>query len=118
MHSVRQARGSQITTWKMVVLAVCLCVFLFGLHAKLAQYQAPSPSVTAVVSAKLWQGESRMELLTTPVAVGFLFVAFLLELFELETDTSVPLPLWATPAPVRPSTLAHLRRFFRPPPAR
>ena len=118
MHSARQARDSHITTWKIVVLAVCLCVFLFGLHAKLAQYQAPSPSVTNVVSAKLWQGDSRMELFATPVAVGFLFIAFLLQLFPVETENSVPLPLWATPAPVRLSTLAHLRRFFRPPPAR
>lgn len=116
MQSVSQ-RKSHITTWKIVVMAVCLCVFLFGLHAKLAQYQASSPQVTAVTSAKLWQGDSRMELLTAPV-VGFLFAAFLLQLFEIETDTSIALPLWATPAPVRLSTLAHIRRFFRPPPAR
>lgn len=117
MHLAAQ-RKSHITTWKIVIMAVCLCIFLFGLHAKLAQYQASSPPVTAVTSAKLWQGDSRMELLTTSVVVGFLFAAFLLQLFEIETDTSVPLPLWATRAPVRLSTLSHIRRFFRPPPAR
>jgi hypothetical protein len=116
-----QASANQrtpITMWKIVVLGICICVFLFGLQAKLAQYQAPSPTVTPVTSAKLWQGESLLEAQNFLGAVGLLIFAVLLRVHTLYIRTSVPLPVWATPAPVRLSTLSHLRRFFRPPPAR
>jgi len=102
--------------WKIVVMGVCLCVFLFGLQAKLAQYQQPSPSVTAVSSAKLWVTDHRMEVQNLEIS-GLLMVAIRLLFQHLAVETST-LPFLSIPAPVRLSSLSHLRRFFRPPPAR
>jgi len=117
MHVATNNR-SPITMWKVVVLGICICVFLFGLQAKLAQYQAPSPTLTPVTSAKLWQGESRFGVSNILGPVGLLLLVVLLPAHSLIVRTAVPSPLWATPAPVRLSSLTHLRRFFRPPPAR
>ena len=97
-HPIHQMQASAnqntpITMWKVVVLGICLCVFLFGLEAKLAQYQAPSPTVTPVTSAKLWQGESRFEAQNYLAPVGLLVFAVLLRVHALFIRTSVPLPL-------------------------
>lgn len=107
---------SRITMWKIVVVGVCLCVFVFGLQAKLAQYQAPSPTVKAVSSAKLWDGDHRMEVQTLPDIAVLLAVAILLQFPFLLLEPSAPLPLLCTPAPVQLSRMLQLRRFFRPPP--
>jgi len=104
--------------WKIVVMGVCLCVFLFGLHAKLAQYQAPSPSATAVSSAKLWVGDNRLEAQSLLGLTELLALAVALQFQQLLAEVTFPLPLWAIPVPVPLSRLSHLRRFFRPPPAR
>ena len=111
-------QSHQITMWKLVVVAVCLSVFLFGLQAKLAQYQQPSPSVTAVSSAKLWDGDHRMEVQNVLEITSLLVMAMLLLFQHLLLETSSLLPFESSPAPLRLSSLSHLERFFRPPPAR
>ena len=111
-------QSSPVTMWKVVVVGVCLCVFLFGLQAKLAQYQAPSPTVTAVSSAKLWDGDHRMELQHLLRLAELLSFAMLLLFQALFVETSFRIPFSSNPAPVRLSSLSHLRRFFRPPPVR
>lgn len=111
-------RITRVTMWKVVVVGACLCLFLFGLQAKLAQYQDPSPSVTAVRSAKLWESDQRMEVQNVLDVTGLLLLAILLQFQQSFVETSVPLPVFSRPAPVRLFSLSHLRRFFRPPPAR
>ena len=53
---------SRITLWQLAIVMVCLCVFLFGLHAKLSMYQPDSPSVTLTTAAKLWMGNQKMDI--------------------------------------------------------
>ncbi len=106
----------QITFWKLIVVSVCLCVFLFATHAKLAQYDAATPSVTPVTSAKFWVGEHRA-LLPTPVEIVpvVLFVLFawtLLRHVQLQAAALIVSP------PVLRLQSWNSRRFFRPPPAR
>lgn len=115
MQSSRN-QTSQITMWKIVVLGVCLCVFVFGLQAKLVQYQAPSPNATAVSSAKMWDGDHRMEV-ESLLSISVLLGLTILLVFRFILDRVLVLrPMLSIPAPVRLSSLSHLGRFFRPPP--
>jgi hypothetical protein len=110
------SRPPRITFWNLVIASVCLCVFVLSLQAKLAQYEPPSPSVTAVKSAKLWIGGNRLErqdgLKLAPM--GSLPIVLLFGLI-LPASSVQFVPL-ATPTPVALSNLWQLRRFFRPPP--
>lgn len=117
MQTARQ-QTPRITLWKVVVIGVCLSVFLFGLQAKLAQYDGPSPGVTVVTSVKLWDGDHRMEVQNLLGLTELLALAIVLRVPLLVVQTSTPLPAYENPAPIPEFRLTHLRRFFRPPPAR
>jgi len=110
---------SQITIGKIVVVSVCLCVFVFALQVKLAQYDPPSAGVTPVKAAKLWNGDDRLQLPnpTELPSLPLLILPFLLvfALFQvsgpqtlatIQVAPRIHLLLWQEPL------------FFRPPPAR
>lgn len=110
----------RITFWKLAIAAVCLCVFLFALQAKLAQYHGPVSSVTPVKNAKLWNGDSRIELLEHLNLADFFPPAVLL-LFVATVVLPLPgkiLPAQVPSAPLLPVRLWDAQHFFRPPPAR
>jgi len=108
---------SHITFWKLVVVSVCLCVFLFSLHAKLAQYDAPSPSVISVKALKL-NVESRPQWQNSLTLASLLFL--ILPLIHILVFRPQIRPGFALPAdavPVRRLQSWQVQRFFRPPPA-
>ncbi len=113
---VAKQLNPQITFGKLIVVSVCLCVFLFATHAKLAQYDAATPSVTPVTSAKFWVGEHR-SLLPAPVDIVpvVLFVLFAWTLCRQVRPQSAVLIV--SPQVLRLQSW-NSRRFFRPPPAR
>jgi hypothetical protein len=107
---------SPLAAWKVGVVAVCFSVFLFGLHAKLVLYDPPSPGVTAVASAKLWNGNQKMEVQTS---LQFVLIAWLstLLIFGLHVARFERLRSDQETLPQQVKALG-LHRFFRPPPSR
>jgi hypothetical protein len=109
----------RITFWKLAIAAVCLSVFLFAFHAKLAQYDGPVSSVTPAKAAKLWDGDSRIELQEHLKLADFFPLAVLLFVAAMV----LPLPRKIAPAEILPAPFPRLQlldvqHFFRPPPAR
>jgi hypothetical protein len=108
----------RITFWKLAITAVCLSVFLFAFHAKLAQYDGPVSSVTPVKAARLWAGDSRIEPQEHLKLADFFAPAVLL----FVAAVVLPLPRKIAPAQILPTPLPRLQlldvqHFFRPPPA-
>lgn len=106
----------RIAFWKMVVVALCLCVFLFSTHARLMQYQPPSTGSELLVSSKLWDSDLRMEIQVALEIASFVVLAVFSWLAFSLTACTFPLKLLVIPAPMHPSVYWHVRRFFRPPP--
>ncbi len=100
--------------WNLVIVALCLCVFLFGTHARLVQYDSLTPNVNAVGQAKLWISDHRMEPQPVLSLLLLVIVAFRLVLSPSPVFHCL---LLAGPAPVPVTLKWQLRRFFRPPPA-
>ena len=100
------------------MVSVCVCVFLFSLQAKLAQYDAASASVTPVKAAKLWDGEHRLQL---PPPAEWTGLALLI--LPLLLVVSLPMAIRRQHAAVQdliprlPLLMAQASLFFRPPPA-
>jgi hypothetical protein len=105
-----------VRCWKLVVLSVCLCVFLFGLHVKLSQYDPPSPRVQAVSSAKLWVSDHHAEVESMIQLAAIVLLSLLLQFSLLHRSVPAFSPLEPAVLFRRP-ILLHFRRFFRPPPA-
>ncbi len=105
----------RLAFWKLVVVALCLCVFVFGTHARLVQYQDLSSNVATVGQAKLWVSDHRMEIQSEmTVLVVLSIAAWLACAFRLSAR---PFARLSAPVLVRTTQLWHLQRFFRPPPA-
>lgn len=102
------------TCWRLMLLAACVLVFAFALHAKLAVYQQPSQPQTSTC-AKLWlNGEKTV---TETSLSGFFVLCFAAVVFSL-----LPRPrerryeaASCTSVPVQASR-RYLHRFLRPPP--
>lgn len=109
----------RITFWKLAITAVCLCVFLFAFQAKLAQYDGSASSVTPVKAAKLWNGDSRIEVQEHLKLTDFFPPAVLL-LIVATVTLAVPARLALAPAlltPRLPERFLGTQHLFRPPPA-
>lgn len=106
----------RLAFWKLVVVALCLCVFIFGTHARLAQYHNLSSNVVTVGEAKLWIGDHRMEIQSE--VTGLVVLALAAWLACALRLTVLPLAQLFIPAPVSIVQVWHLQRFFRPPPIR
>jgi hypothetical protein len=100
---------------KLVILALCTCVFLFGVHARLAVHQT-IPSTVSAQDAKHWIGDHNLEV-QSAIEIGSMVIWIFLWLALSRWQTLGLLNAFATPASVRITTLWQLQRFFRPPPA-
>lgn len=104
---------SRISIWQIAIIAICLCVFLFGLSAKLALYQPDSTGVTHSTHVKLWMGNQKMDV---QAGLDLAFIGVLLSsLLLIFNPRKVPYS-WSYES--RPPQLNWLNfgLFVRPPP--
>ncbi len=101
---------------KLVILALCICVFVFGTNAKLSLYQPSSSTVRTVGAAKLWIGDHSLEVLSSLELGAAVFSMFLWLRFSLPKPHPIAI-VSSNPAPIRPEVRWQVQRFFRPPPA-
>lgn len=107
----------RLSFWKLAVVAMCLCVFVFATNARLVQYEALPTNVALANAGPVWPSDHRMEIQATPdfTALAVLAIALLVGFcFEkcFFAVRSFEFP------PMRPAAYWQLRRFFRPPPIR
>lgn len=106
---------NRLAFWKVAVIALCVCVVVFGTAARLVQSQHLRSTIGFFASASLWDNHQRME-------IQALEAATLEELSVLSwlacalSVYSFPLTLLILPSPVLVAFHWHVRRFFRPPP--
>jgi hypothetical protein len=107
--------NSRVSIWQLAILCVCLCVFLFGLQAKLSLYQPGATTATPTTAGKLWMGDQKMDL---PGAHNVLMSGLLLAclFFVCVPVTLSLLPFYQS----RPPQACGFDRslFIRPPPVR
>jgi hypothetical protein len=104
------------TCWRLLLLAACVLVFAFALHAKVAVYHHPSQPQTST-SAKLWLNGEKM--VTEPSFSSLLvlcFAALLFSLFPRPREARYEVA-YRTSVPAQACQL-YLHRFLRPPPVR
>lgn len=101
--------------WRLLLLAACVLVFAFALHAKVSVYQQGSHIDTST-SLKLWLAGERQ--LSQPVSQGLtvFWTAVLIWLLYKQSDVRHATS-YRTPAPIQLSQ-RYLHRFLRPPPLR
>lgn len=105
-----------ISAWKMAIVMVCFCVFLFGLHAKLIAFDPLSLDVTADASSNPWTGNQKME---AQVPLDFVLIAWLSSLLILGLHHISYERLRSEPDAFSHQIRAlGLHRFLRPPPSR
>src|SRR5271157_464342 len=101
--------------WRLLLVAACVLVFAFALHAKVSVYQQGSHIDTST-SSKLWLDGERQ--VSQPISQSLtvfrtsLLICLLYKQSERRYDA-----VYRTPAPVQLSQL-YLHRFLRPPPLR
>jgi len=106
----------RVAFWKIVVVALCLCVFLFSTHARLMQYQLPSTGAELSASSKLWDSDQRMEIQAVIDLASAVVLAILSWMVFSLRACILPLAFFDVPSPLHTSAHWHVRRFFRPPP--
>ena len=75
----------QMACWRFLLLACCVLVFLFALHAKVSVYQ--QQHVDTSTSSKLWVSCERHELQPAPTSVTlFWFTAVLVFLLYCQSE--------------------------------
>jgi hypothetical protein len=100
--------------WRFLLLACCVLVFLFALHAKVSVYQQ-SNHVDTSTSSKLWLSGERHDLLPASASVTlFWFAAVLVFLLCRQSERRYD-SVCRAPAPASPNQM-YLHRFLRPPP--
>jgi hypothetical protein len=103
------------TCWRLLLLAACVLVFAFALHAKVAVYdQSPQPQTST--SAKLWLNPQKApEPISLSIPVLW-FTALLINLFSEPREARYEV---ANRTSVRSQAdRLCLYRFLRPPPVR
>ncbi len=101
-------------SWRFLLLAACVLVFAFSLHAKVAIYhQAAQPETST--SAKLWVDGEKVAIPQVSLSISVVWFAALI--FWLFTQRPIVRVAVAdrNPGMVRAPQL-FLRRFLRPPP--
>ncbi len=86
---------------RVLLLALCVLVFLFALHAKTAAYNGGAPAkVTPSTASKLWVSGQKMEAPPVEPGSSVLFCMIFLCLFALNLQRqSLTQTAWITPAP-------------------
>src|SRR5271165_2762265 len=101
--------------WRLLLVAACVLVFAFALHAKVSVYQQGNHIDTST-SSKLWLDGERQ--VSRPISQSLtVFCTFLLIYFLYKRSEGRYDAVYRTPAPVQLSQL-YLHRFLRPPPLR
>jgi hypothetical protein len=102
---------------RALLLALCVLVFLFALHAKTGVYNGGAPArVTPSTASKLWLSGQKMEVQPVDSAAGPLFFVVLLCVFALCLHSERYVQSDFLTAPSRNFSLRYVRRFLRPPP--
>ena len=98
--------------WRLLLLAACVLVFAFALHAKVSVYQQGSHIDTST-SSKLWLDGERQ--VSRPISQNLaVFCTFLLVHFLYKRPEGRFDAVYRAPVPVQLSQL-YLHRFLRPP---
>ena len=101
--------------WRLLLLAACMLVFAFALHAKVSVYQQGSHIDTST-SSKLWLDGERQ--VSRPISQSLtVFCTFLLIYLLYKQSEGRYDAVYRAPVPVQLSQL-YLHRFLRPPPLR
>jgi hypothetical protein len=104
------------TCWRLLLLAACVLVFTFALHAKMGVYHQPTQPQTAT-SAKLWLNGEKMGILPLSLSIGALwFAALMVWLFFPRSE--MQLAVVDRTLGVQRARQLFLQRFLRPPPVR
>ena len=103
--------------WKLAIVALCLCVFVFATNARLVQCAELPTSVASVSAGNFWPTDHRMEVQTSVELAALVVVAIATLLGSLLARCSSPVRS-ISPTPLSAFEYWHLRRFFRPPPGR
>jgi hypothetical protein len=103
---------------RALLLALCVLVFLFALHAKTAVYNGSAPAkVTPSTASKLWVSGQKMEIQPVDSATGgALFFVALLCVFGLYLHRERRVQSAFLIPPPRDFSLRYIHRFLRPPP--
>ena len=102
--------------WRLLLLAACVLVFAFALHAKVSVYQQGSHIDTST-SSKLWlDGQRQVAQPISESLAVFWLASFLIYLFYKQSEGRHD-AVYRAPAPVQLTQL-YLHRFLRPPPLR
>jgi hypothetical protein len=102
--------------WRLLLLAACVLVFAFALHAKVSVYQQGG-HVDTSTSSKLWLDGDRQ--VSQPICQSLTVVwlaSVLIYLLYKQSERRYD-AVYRTPARVQLSQL-YLHRFLRPPPLR
>lgn len=101
--------------WRFLLVAACMLVFAFSLHAKVSVYRQGTHTYTST-SSKLWlEGERQV---SRPIPQGLtVFCTFLLTYSLYKRSEWRYDVVYSPPVSVQVSQL-YLHRFLRPPPFR
>ncbi len=107
----------RLAFWKLVVVALCLCVFVFATNARMVQCEGLPTSAALLIAGQFWPGDHRMEVQSTVdfTALAVLAIVWLFGFCLAECSFAVRSFEFH---PMRPEVHWQLRRFFRPPPIR
>lgn len=105
------------TVWRGLLLALCVLVFMFALHAKTGVYNDGAPAkVTPSTASKLWLNGEKMEVRSVDSSGGTLFWMAVLCLIGLCLRRELRVQSAFIPPAPRNLPLRDLHRFLRPPP--
>jgi hypothetical protein len=99
---------------RLLLLAVCVLIFAFTLHAKVAVYNQSSQPQTST-SAKLWLNGEKTTIQPISPGIGVLWFATLVVWLFCQRPEMRPAVVDSTPAMLRARQF-FLYRFLRPPP--
>jgi hypothetical protein len=98
--------------WRFLLVAACVLVFSFAVHAKVAVYGQSQPQPST--SSKLWANGVKFETPVTNSTPSVLWIAIFLAYLMCESQSSRH---YVSSVVVREQRLDHyLDRFLRPPP--
>ncbi len=102
---------------RLLLLALCVLVFLFALHAKTGVYNGGAPAkMTPSTASKLWLSGQKMQVPSVEVGSSVLFCMLLLCLFALHLQRQSLAKTARITLPPRSISLRYVCRFLRPPP--
>jgi len=109
------AKTVSLASWRFLLVAACVLVFAFALHAKVAVYQQGS-HIDTFISSKLWLDGERQ--VSQPICQSLtVFWTSLPDYLLYNQSEGRHDTIYRTPVPNQLWQL-YLHRFLRPPPLR